>query len=733
MTRLVICRALASTSLLAFASVLSTAGHAQTAGAQAATADARSAAPADEGEIVVTGERNNRLGTDVVQSGSFRNAKVLDVPMTVSVVPGALLKSQQAISVLDAVRNTAGVSTAGVGQVAYNNLTIRGIAVDTTSSYKLDGSLNILSSTAFPLEDKDRVEILKGASALYYGFSPPSGIVNLVMKRPTETLSFYENTFGDSNGGIGEHVDVGDTIGIFGFRVNALSAHTDFGIKDVHGTRYLGSGSFDVKPTDKLTIMADVEYFQNSVVEPAVFIPLFGTTAIPDVKLINPKTNIGGTKWTRNYTHEFNYLGKAIYKFNKDWDISLSYGKSKLLRLRNNPQMQVNNITTSLDPSSPTFGLERVRFSAQNTLYTNYNYAAELNGVIHFEGIRNEVLIGASRSIRYLASSPNVRTPFFAQNFINPVDIPDQRQVAQPRPTPSRIDDQGAYAFDRLSFHHDMIQLLGGVRLSDYFDNGSINSSNKTPYEAKPTSWSGGFVIKPVKWASAYGTYIQGLEENTTATQNTTTPFKTFAPISSTLYEGGLKFQPKKDLLVQLAYFDIKRDGVENERAGPDFATNGGLLTAFADADQEFKGFEASASGYVTKDLAINATYTILSAKYKKFPVAVDGRRVEGTPRSTWSLFAEYSLSWFDPNLKINGGVYHTGSQLLDQASPVVINPYTTFDVGGSYAFNIGDHQIIARVNAQNITNKRYWATVSTDTLAENLPRTIKFSLAYKY
>jgi iron complex outermembrane recepter protein len=710
-------------------SAFATAAVAQDAPSQPA---GRNGASADtSGEIVVTGERANQIGTDVVQSGSFRNAKVLDVPMTVSVIPSALLKSQQAISLLDAVRNTAGVSTAGVGQVAYNNLTIRGIAVDTTSSYKLDGSLNILSSTAFPLEDKDRVEVLKGASALYYGFSPPSGIVNMVMKRPTRETTFSENTFGDSNGGFGEHVDVGGTVGMFGYRLNGLSAHTDYGIKYVNGSRYLGSGAFDFKPTSKLTIMADVEYFQNSVIEPALFTPSPGATAIPNVKLLNPRTNIGGTDWTQNYTREFNYLGKAVYKFSDDWNLSGSYGRSHLLRLRDNPQIQLTNTTTSLDPNSPTYGAEKARFSAQNTVYTNYNYAVELNGVTHFGSIRNEILVGASRSIRYLASSPNVRTTV-NQNFANPVYIPNLRLTAQPRPTASRIDDQGAYVFDRLSFH-DVVQLLGGVRKSDYFDNGSINTSNKTPYETKPTSWSGGFVIKPLKWISAYGTYIQGLEENTVASINTDNAFQSFAPISSTLYEGGLKFEPKKNLLVQLAYFDIKRNGVENERATANTPTNGGLLHAFADANEEFKGFEASASGYVIPDLAVNVTYTVLSAKYANFPVAVAGRRVEGTPKNTWSLFGEYTPSWFNPNWKVNAGIYHTGSQLLDQTSPVVISPYTTFDLGTSYTFRISEHELTARVNAQNITNKRYWATVSTDVLAESLPRSIKFSLAYKY
>jgi iron complex outermembrane receptor protein len=169
---------------------------------------AQSVAPAakdsddrETADIVVTGEKANRFGTDTVQSGSFRNAKILDVPMTVSVIPDAVIKSQQAVDLIDAVRNTAGVSSNSVGPATYNAIVIRGITVDSRSSYKLNGTLNILSSTAFPLEDKDRVEVLKGASAIYYGFSPPSGIVNLVMKRPTKEALFSVRSFGDSNGG----------------------------------------------------------------------------------------------------------------------------------------------------------------------------------------------------------------------------------------------------------------------------------------------------------------------------------------------------------------------------------------------------------------------------------------------------------------------------------------------------------------------------------------------------
>jgi iron complex outermembrane receptor protein len=741
------------TSAAALIVIPSVEAHAQVVGAQGtgsqatASSDAQATKSADQGEIVVTGERNNQLGTDVVQSGSFRNAKILDTPMTVAVIPGALLKAQQAVDLIDAVRNTPGVSLNGVGPATYNNITIRGISVDTRSSYKLDGTLNILSSTAFPLEDKDRVEVLKGASALYYGFSPPSGIINLVMKRPTPQFSASVDAFGDDNGGYGGHIDVGNTVGIFGYRVNLLAAHQDTGIQFAKGDRYMVSGAFDVKPTDKLTITLDNEYFTKSIVEPAVFIIPNSATAVPNLKYLNPKHNIGGLNWDINKTEEINNLAKVVYKFNSDWDVTGHYGRSHLSRIRYNPGFLPGAASTpnaayyaSLDPSSPTFGAGQIRWtSALNAVglpdtsqyaeYENIDYSAEIHGVIRTGIVTNNVLVGASRSLRSLAGTPATPRTTKTSNYLNPVNYANPNESRGLLPIPSHIDDRGVYAFDRLSIH-EFVQLLGGVRLSDYSDTGATNASVKTPYKAKPTSWSGGFLLKPVNWVSGYGTYIQGVEENSIGSNNVDNALQVFAPIHSTLYEGGLKLQPRKNLLVQLSYFDIKRVGAYNERNLPGTS----ILHGYADATQTYRGFEGSVTGYITKDIALNAAVTFLKARtYQADNPASLHTRPNGTANNTWSLFGEYTLSWLDPGLKVSAGAYHTGNQALDDTNKVIIPGYTTFDVGASYAFQLDGHTVTARVNGQNITNKRYWATVSAGTLAESLPGVVKFSLAFQY
>lgn len=93
--------------------------------------------------------------------------------------------SSAPIGLLDALRNTAGVSPSQTSTTVYSNIAIRGISVENRSNYRLNGILPIVNLVDLPLEDKDRVEVPKGASALYYGFTTPAGIVNLTMKRPT--------------------------------------------------------------------------------------------------------------------------------------------------------------------------------------------------------------------------------------------------------------------------------------------------------------------------------------------------------------------------------------------------------------------------------------------------------------------------------------------------------------------------------------------------------------------
>lgn len=83
----------------------------------------------------------------------------------------------------DALRNTPGVTQQTTSPFNTNTFVARGIAIDAQTNSRLNGGLPIINFGPMPIVNKERVELLKGASALYYGFANPSGIINLVTKR----------------------------------------------------------------------------------------------------------------------------------------------------------------------------------------------------------------------------------------------------------------------------------------------------------------------------------------------------------------------------------------------------------------------------------------------------------------------------------------------------------------------------------------------------------------------
>lgn len=734
-----------------------------TAWAQDAAAAAPQAAEENSGpkldEIVVTADRT---GTEVVQVGSFRGAKQLDTPLTVSVITRDVLDTQQATSLLDALRNTAGVTTSQTSPTVYNNLAIRGIDVENRGNYRLNGTLPIINLTDLPLEDKERVEALKGASALYYGFTTPSGIINLTMKRATQTPYLAVKVFGNDHGRVGGHIDFGGTSGILGYRINAVYDTPDSGIDNTRGRRSLIAGAFDIKPTDNLTVQIDGEHIFKKVNEPGIYRFILtptptATNLYPAIKLpplIDPSTNFG-PDWAENRTEATNLLGKVIWKFTPAWEFVASAGISSLERERHFNTLDPNNPNTN--PANGPVGEFPLSISYQPVAkFKNQNYRAEVAGRFDTFGVRHELLVGASINIRANRSSastaqtcfyntatgaligaafPTTPVPAGAnrqtcrQSITNPHAIP---QLGEPLPqqnNPTEIKDTGFFAFDRLEFGK-WLQLLGGVRISDYQEK-RLDTGVKT-FSAKPTSWSFGAVVKPIQSVSIYGTYIEGLESTPAAPLTTVNANEQLPPSESIQYEAGIKWEPKNGLLLQAAYFDIRRDA----------AVVNGANRWVKDGKSVYRGVELSLTGNITRDWSVYASALFLDAKYKSgsptiitgntVAPTIVGNRVENAAKETWSIASEYRLSQFLPGFSVNAAVYHTGNRAINSLNQAFIPGYTLFDLGAGYQTEIAGVETTFRVSAENVGGKRYWGSTAQNLLSQGVPSTIKFSIETK-
>ena len=718
---------------LSIALLMSTAARAETAADTPGDAQ-----PVTLEEIVVTRDRKS-YSADYVQAGSFRGAEQLDTPLTVSVIPQQVLLAQQAQGLMDALRNTAGVTSAQTSPTVYNNLSIRGIPVDNRGNYRLDGSLPIINLIDLPLEDKDRVEALKGASALYYGFTSPSGIINLTMKRPTSE-SFVDSTvFGDNHGGVGAHVDANGAWGIVGARVNALYAGVDSGIDNTEGQRGLLAGAFDIKPTDDLTLSLDLEHIEKTVPEPTIFLltaPKSTATnlypSVPLPPLLDPATNLGA-EWMKNQAHEDNVLSHLTYKFNPAWAFTFDAGASLAARTRRFSTFTPTNLST---------GAGTLKTTLQNdNNYKNYSGRAEVAGAFATGPVEHELLFGASKNLRRQfnpTATPGVcpgATPTSppvtcTQNMFNPRYIPSTLLGPAGGGTFTQINDVGYYVFDRAKLYN-WLELLGGVRKSDYTESDLI--TGRDTFHATPTPISYGAVVKPVSWASLYGTYIEGLESTPAAPITAVNAGVVLPAATSKQKEGGIKIEPLRGLLFQAAYFDIDRGSTY---------TNA-LNIYVEDGRARYRGEELSLTGEINRYVSIYASAMFLDAKQisgaptvisgtNVTPTAV-GKEIENTPKTTWSIAGEYRVGDAVPGLSLTAAAYYTGARAINNLNQAFIPSYTLFDLGFSYYTESLYQPMTFRLNAENVGNKRYWASTGAFFLAEGAPAEVKFSLETKF
>ena len=166
--------------LLAATALVPTAGHAQSS--SATTPNAQSD---DLAEVLVTARR--------------REERLIDVPGAIEVVSAAQLENNDIVDAKDLTRNVPNLliitSFAGTG----GTTAIRGISSAAANSdpgvapevaYNIDG-INITQGrvATLGLLDVDRVEVLEGPQALYFGKNSPAGVVSITSNDPGQTMA----------------------------------------------------------------------------------------------------------------------------------------------------------------------------------------------------------------------------------------------------------------------------------------------------------------------------------------------------------------------------------------------------------------------------------------------------------------------------------------------------------------------------------------------------------------
>lgn len=682
-------------------------------GSQAALAQDASTLPAKTlGTITVQAASTDGFAPASVEAGSFRGADIMDVPSTVNVVTSEVLVLQGAAGIYDALRNTAGVTRQQNGGETWDQLVVRGIGVENRSNYRLNGSMPLLNFGQISMENKERVEVLKGASALYYGFTSPAGVVNLVTKRaeatPVTTAGLVLDEFGTALGTI----DLGRKFGEdeqFGLRVNAaggaLGSYLD-GISD--GKRSFTSAALDWRVNSRLKLKIDLESDKRKTTE-QVGVAL-RTAANGVIPLPTPvdATKLVGPDISRFETNTRNTQVQADYSLNEDWALTLEAGQSRVTRDRN---LAIFSFASN---AAVATGAGSIRGNIQTLKASADMLRAEVFGTVSAWGLKHNLTLGASQTDYHQDPIFQQVYTVASQNLYNPVPITNVVYGAVPTTaTTAALDtrDTGVYALDQIELSQRW-QLMLGLRHSRYqSDQGTAHydDSKSTPMAALVHKFTPDF--------SVYASYANGLEQGDTAPTGAANVGERLAPGVSKQKELGMRWRSSGNTLVSAALFDISRPG---------YYTNASNIYT-ADGEQHYSGLELSTQGQLTKQLAWQTSAQWLDAEFRNINATYNGKSPENTARKTASAFLSYDLASV-PGLSINGGAYYTGERPVNDLNQAWLDSVTTYSVGARYTTSLAGRKASLQLNVDNVTDKQYWAAGGTR-LAAGAPRTAKLTL----
>lgn len=656
-------------------------------------------------EIVVTGD----LQATVADVGPLGTLDILTTPYSVNSVTADTIELRQTRTLIELQKTDASA------QFLFNGfgapvIAIRGFPAEV----RLDGTRSQYSAQ-FPLEFVDRIDIIKGASSFLYGFAPPGGLVDYLLKRPENSGFVTAAASFRSDSDLLGRVDVNQPItSNLGVRVNALYEGGETYLQDDEQRRIAASGAIDWRPTETLLLRGDYTWQRNAPFSGggATFTPLPGVD-LPEAP--DPRRRYN-QKWERLRIIQKSYGLRADWTFVADWTLSLR------ARGFNQSRAYYSSGGLTLGPGGKIDNVEFAFNDAQNS----YQQQAKISGVVKTGAAEHHLMLSADRQF-----DPNFTGTVF--NFFpvdsgtleNPIDIP--------RPADFELSSDPVYPVGRTLQYSgtlaDRIELgawtaLLAVRYIDFSQrNFDASGATTSTYGARKFAPSVGLSRRLGDDVSVYASYAQSLEQGATPPVSATNPAPTpLGPVGSDQYELGVKTQVGR-FTATAAVFHLRRD-YQGASALADGVTPGFV----EDGKQVHTGVEATLSGMVAPGWNVIAGATWLDAKIRDATgFAIDGNRPDGVAKFQSTLFVEHEAF---KGLFVNGGLFHASGREIEVPNNRRIGGFTTVDAGVRWVGDVAGRKLSLNANVENVLNERYWGGDYFGVLSLGVPRQFKLTVS---
>ena len=280
--------------------------------------------------VEVVGKEQNYLNVET-GSGALGSRAVLNTPFSVTSISAEDMAERQVNSLETLFGSEASVAAEGSTYSGFGtNISVRGLPLDYTNSYKINGLSANNFSGELPYEAFERVDLLKGATGFMYGFAAPGGVVNYVTKSPVD--SFGALAFGYRNDSVlSAHLDVSDRWGAddqIGARLNLVKESGDIYQKnDAEIDRQTVALAFEYRITDALTWDLDLIYNDRQVDNATSWTnnSLSSGDALPEPLAGDANLAVDGTF---NDHKNLIALSGLKWQFSDSWSASLQLAKT---------------------------------------------------------------------------------------------------------------------------------------------------------------------------------------------------------------------------------------------------------------------------------------------------------------------------------------------------------------------------------------------------------------------
>ena len=683
-------------------------------------------------EIVIKIKDSPNKKKETVLSGL--EIKPFDLPQSIQIIGNATLTQQQTLRLSDVAKNINGVYIGSARGGAQESLWSRGYDMTANNMFKNGFRLN--SGSMPEVATLEKVEVLKGGSALLFGNVTPGGILNMVTKIP----QFKKG--GEIALQMGSYSFYKPTVDFYG-TLTKNSAYRFVGTYENAGSfrdnvtreRVYINPSVLLKASKKTEIILQGDYLKDN------WTPDFGTGSIGKVIADVPRNTYLGATWSNGQTYQSSVSGLVKHKFNDNWKLNFNTAFQNYERTWEGTE-RIQPIANG-DWNRPLGKNKTIDQLISNQINLQGNFTTGKIKHQFFTGIDADNSNTQVYTFVYNPAIYDMINIFDLNLYTQNTAIPEARNTKIVTTDTNRF---GIYAQDLISLT-DKFKVLTGLRWSwqeakaenqDLVANVVKEDAKRINTAISPKL---GLVFQPTKNSSLFASYSNSFLPNTGVTINN----ETLKASIIDQYEIGIKKDFWKGMVsINTTYYQIINSNLAQTA---EFTADGTINTnsniKSLNGETKSQGIEIDITAKPIEGMSILAGYSYNDMRFSKTSGLtgsfIVGDRLVRTPANTANLSAFYTI----PSGKLKGisigamgnhigkregGWNNTiGQTIPDRMFP--IKGFTTFDFSMGYNWN--HFSVLCKLS--NITNELNYTVHENYSINPIAPRQIMTSINYKF